>query len=66
LLALQTWEERPAEMMARLTLGDPATMPARFRQSQQVLAQGFQEIGDFFRQPERPWIKAYRAGRGSA
>ena len=49
LLALKTWEDSPAEISARLWLGDtPADVAARSAPAQAVLAKGFQEIGAFF------------------
>ena len=60
LLALKTWEDFPAEIMARLWLGEtPAEVAARSGPAQAVLAKGFQEIGEFFRDKGREWIKAY-------
>ena len=49
LLALRTWEESPAEIQARLWLGDTAAeVAARSGPAQAVIAKGFQEIGAFF------------------
>ena len=60
LLALKTWEESPAEITARLWLGDtPAEVAARSIPAQAVLRKGFQEIGEFFRDKGREWVKAY-------
>ena len=60
LLALKTWEDSPAEILARLWLGDtPASAAARSAPAQAVLAKGFQEIGKFFRDKGAEWIKAY-------
>ena len=60
LLALKTWEDSPAEIMARLWLGDtPADVATRSAPAQAVLAQGFQEIGKFFRDKGPEWLKAY-------
>ena len=60
LLALKTWEDSPAEISARLWLGDsPADVAARSGPARAVIAQGFQEIGKFFRDKGPEWIKAY-------
>jgi hypothetical protein len=60
LIALKTWEDMPAEITARLWLGDtPAAAAARFGPAQAVLAKGFQEISQFFRDKGPEWIKAY-------
>ena len=60
LLALKTWEESPAEITARLWLGDtPAAAAARSGPAQDVIAKGFQEIGEFFRDKGPEWVKAY-------
>ncbi|MGO9394259.1 MAG: Qat anti-phage system QueC-like protein QatC [Desulfobaccales bacterium] len=60
LLALKTWEESPAEILARLWLGEsPAAAAARFAPAQAVLTRGFQEIGQFFRDKGPEWIKDY-------
>jgi 7-cyano-7-deazaguanine synthase in queuosine biosynthesis len=60
LLALKTWEESPAEILARLWLGEsPAAAAARGAPAQAVLTQGFQEIGQFFRDKGPEWIRAY-------
>ena len=60
LLAVRTWEESPAEMQSRLWLGaNPADVAARLAPALGVLAQGFQEIGDFFKDKGPEWIKAY-------
>ncbi|MGB9293893.1 MAG: hypothetical protein WCB64_11345, partial [Desulfobaccales bacterium] len=59
-LALRTWEESPAEILARLWLGEnPAEAAARAAPAQAVLAHGFQEIGQFFRDKGPQWIKDY-------
>jgi len=56
----QTWEARPAEITARLWLGDtPAAAAARAAPAQAVLAKGFQEISQFFRDKGPEWVKAY-------
>jgi len=60
LLALKTWEESPAEILARLWLGEsPAAAAARRAPAQAVLTKGFQEIGEFFRDKGPEWIKDY-------
>jgi 7-cyano-7-deazaguanine synthase in queuosine biosynthesis len=60
LIALKTWEDMPAEISARLWLGDtPAAAAARAAPAQALLAKGFQEISQFFRDKGREWIKAY-------
>ena len=60
LLALKTWEESPAEIMARLWLGEtPADVASRSGPAQAVLAKGFQEIGKFFRGKGPVWIRDY-------
>jgi 7-cyano-7-deazaguanine synthase in queuosine biosynthesis len=60
LLGLKTWEDSPTEILARLWLGDtPASATARSAQAQAVLAQGFQEIGKFFRDKGPEWVKGY-------
>lgn len=61
--ALQTWQETPHEIYARLWWGGSAAgLPARQRQVQQVLAQGFEEIGALFRDKGSEWVKAYGDG----
>ena len=61
LLAVRTWEESPAEMQSRLWLGaNPADVAARLAPALGVLAQGFQEIGDFFKDKGPEWIKKYK------
>jgi len=66
LLALKTWEESPGEILARLWLGEsPAAAAARGAPAQAVLTQGFQEIGQFFRDKGPEWIKDY-GGWGAA
>jgi hypothetical protein len=60
LLALKTWEESPAEFQARLWLGEtPAEVAARRVPAQAVVARGFEEIGEFFREKGPEWIKDY-------
>ncbi len=60
LLALKTWEESPQEIQARLYLGEtPAAVAARSGPARAVLAKGFQEIGEFFRDKAPEWVKAY-------
>ncbi|MGC2432935.1 MAG: Qat anti-phage system QueC-like protein QatC [Desulfobaccales bacterium] len=60
LLALKTWEESPAEILARLWLGEsPAAAAARGAPAKAVLTRGFQEIGQFFRDKGPEWIKDY-------
>jgi hypothetical protein len=50
LLAVKTWEESPAAVEARLLLGSsPEALAGRFRAARDLLARGFQEIGDFCR-----------------
>ena len=59
-LALKTWEESPAEILARLWLGEsPAAAAARSAPAQAVLTRGFQEISQFFRDQGPQWIKNY-------
>jgi 7-cyano-7-deazaguanine synthase in queuosine biosynthesis len=60
LLALKTWEDSPAEISARLWLGDtPADAAARSGPAQAVMANGFQEISAFFKDKGPEWLKAY-------
>jgi len=60
LLALKTWEESPAELSARLWLGESASETlARLPQARKVLAVGFREIGTFFAAKGPEWVKAY-------
>jgi len=47
-------------VLARLWLGEsPAAAAARGAPAQAVLTQGFQEIGQFFRDKGPEWIRAY-------
>ena len=58
LLAVQTWEEAPAEVEARLMLGvDPETLPARLAAAHRVLDRGFREIAGWLRDQGPEWIK---------
>jgi hypothetical protein len=60
LFALKTWETSPTAIMARLWLGaTSAEAAARTAPAQAVLATGFQEIGQFFRDKGLEWLKAY-------
>jgi hypothetical protein len=56
LVAVQTWEEAPAEIEARLLLGAaPGAFPARLAAARRVLDRGFREIAGWLRDqgPER-------------
>jgi len=60
LIALKTWETSPQEILARLWLGEtPAAAAGRAAPAQAILAEGFQEIGSFFREKGTEWLKAY-------
>jgi 7-cyano-7-deazaguanine synthase in queuosine biosynthesis len=49
-LAVQTWEEAPAEVEARLMVGaDPEALPARLAAAHRVLDRGFREIAGWLR-----------------
>jgi 7-cyano-7-deazaguanine synthase in queuosine biosynthesis len=62
LLALQTWEEAPEDVEARLMLGvSPETLAVRVPQARQVLAQGFQEIYGWLRDKGPEWVQDYMA-----
>ncbi|MGP8049103.1 MAG: Qat anti-phage system QueC-like protein QatC [Desulfobaccales bacterium] len=59
-LAVKTWEESPAEILARLWLGEsPEAAAARDAPARAVLTEGFREIGQFFRDKGPEWIKDY-------
>lgn len=60
LLALRTWEEAPQEVEARVHWGEPGPDPARqYSQTRQLLASGFQEIGQLFQDKGPDSLKAY-------
>lgn len=60
LLALKTWEESPREVEGRVYWGEPESGPARkYLETRQLLAAGFKEIGDFFREKGPGLLKAY-------
>ena len=53
-------EDMPAEITARLWLGDtPSAAAARAAPARAVLAEGFQGISQFFRDKGPEWVKAY-------
>jgi 7-cyano-7-deazaguanine synthase in queuosine biosynthesis len=59
-LAVQTWEETPAEVEARLMLGgSPEALPARFLQAREVLDRGFGEIAGWLRDQGPEWAQGY-------
>ncbi len=58
LLAVQTWEEAPAEVEARLMVGAaPETLPARLAAARRVLDRGFREIAGWLRDQGAEWIE---------
>jgi len=60
LLALRTWEEAPGEVENRVYWGVPgADSPRKYAATRQLLASGFQEIGQFFRDKGCAGVKAY-------
>ncbi len=60
LLALKTWEESPAELSARLWLGESAPETVkRYPWTRKLLAAGFRESADFFAAKGPEWVKAY-------
>jgi 7-cyano-7-deazaguanine synthase in queuosine biosynthesis len=62
LLAVQTWEETPEEVEARLMLSvSPEALATRFIQARQVLAQGFQEVTGWLRDKGPEWVQNYLA-----
>ena len=57
LLAVKTWEDAPAEVEARLMVGDaPETLPARFLPRDRVLDRGFREIAGWLRDKGPEWV----------
>jgi 7-cyano-7-deazaguanine synthase in queuosine biosynthesis len=60
LLAVQTWEDAPAEVEARLMLGSsPEALPGRFLQARAVLDRGFREIAGWLRDKGPEWMRGY-------
>ncbi len=60
LLAVQTWAQKPHEVLARLWLGVPAAeVPARYYPARRLLTAGFQEIAQFFQDKGTAWIRSY-------
>ncbi len=60
LLALKTWQERPAEVMARLILaGPPEDLTASWEAARRLLAAGFQEMAAWLGDKGGEWIFAY-------
>ncbi len=59
LLAVETWEETPEEIEARLILGASPAWPKRWLAARRVLARGFQEIAGFFREKGPGWLQAF-------
>jgi hypothetical protein len=60
LIALKTWEESPQELEARLYLGEPGPdLPQRVAAARQNLTAGFEELGQFFQDKGKEWIKSY-------
>ena len=58
LLAVQTWEEAPAEVEARLMVGvAPETLPARLAAAHRVLDRGFREIAGWLRDQGAEWVQ---------
>lgn len=63
LLALKTWEETPGEIAARLWWGQsPADLPGAYDQARTLLAAGFREIGQFFREKGPARLIAFMNG----
>ena len=57
-LAVQTWEEAPAEVEARLMVGaDPEALPARLAAAHRVLDRGFREIAGWLRDQGAEWVQ---------
>jgi 7-cyano-7-deazaguanine synthase in queuosine biosynthesis len=57
-LAVQTWEESPAEVEARLMVGAaPETLPARLAAAHRVLDRGFREIAGWLRDQGLEWVQ---------
>jgi 7-cyano-7-deazaguanine synthase in queuosine biosynthesis len=60
LLALDTWERAPQELMDRLWLGDdPELISARLEWARAVLQAGFAELGSWFREQGGRGISEY-------
>ncbi len=60
LVAVQTWEEAPAEIEARLMLGAaPETFPARLAAARLLLDRGFREIAGWLRDKGPEWVQGY-------
>jgi len=60
LLALRTWEESPGEMANRVSWGEPGPVWAqKYPETRQLLASGFQEIGQFFQDKGTDLVTAY-------
>ncbi|MBM4295691.1 MAG: hypothetical protein FJ126_12425 [Deltaproteobacteria bacterium] len=60
LLARRTWEDAPREVAARLYLGEPGGNQALgYETAQDLLAAGFQEVAEFFRDKGPEWIMDY-------
>jgi 7-cyano-7-deazaguanine synthase in queuosine biosynthesis len=57
LLAVNTWENAPAEVAARLMVDStPEALPARLAAARQVLNRGFREIAQWFRDQGPEWV----------
>ncbi len=60
LVAVQTWEEAPAEIEARLMMGAaPETFPARLAAARLLLDRGFREIAGWLRDKGPEWVQGY-------
>jgi 7-cyano-7-deazaguanine synthase in queuosine biosynthesis len=60
LLALRTWEESPGEMEDRIHWGEPGPgFSQRCTETRQLLASGFQEMGQFFQDRGADLVKVY-------
>jgi 7-cyano-7-deazaguanine synthase in queuosine biosynthesis len=59
LLALRTWEDAPGEVAARLYWGEPEQDLSWYASAQILLASGFREIAQFFRDRGPVWIKNF-------
>jgi hypothetical protein len=60
LLAVQTWEDAPEEVEARLLWGgSPETLPGRLAAARQVLDRGFRELARWLRDQGSNRVEAY-------
>lgn len=60
LVALRTWRERPAEVLARLILGGPGEdLAVRGAEARRLLAAGFQEVETWLSDKGGDWVFAY-------